>query len=810
MNHPGHSSLRTLWLIGLMCTLLHPALSRAENWQTLELRLSPGRAAHGFSLVAPSGTENSPSATFDGLFELPSPDGSFIRLQVWVDTDQPFTLLDTTVFDYLEVPAPGSTAIVNPGDNWLLTDEMGTFPSNHHYFLISSDRVGDTFLVALAGGQVYMLPILGSPAPVSGSNPVQYRFELGVTGWSGGDFWVIDLTTNQRSQSGLIDLADLPWIANTAPPPVGQAFIFLDPNQVGQTFTLHSRAAGGTEHLQSVTANGLDCNVGSWVIGSMDENFLYTTGHAGEELTIPEGAGFIIATVGYAMEFWLTRDSDGATCPVQSMPVAPVAQWWFPGVFSPPPPPPPIRVEAQFRDSESGYSVIYYDPVNQSYPSVAFIGIGSGTLYSYDDYGQIIDSLYYVDAYAEIPANSLNWYIWNWSIGDYYNGLNWNPTHTQPPSVSPNQLGLTIFGDRRDHLLSVQQPDSAGNYVTFCSFIAATGDFYLGSSSYNDGPGGWPWLPFVNDYGATIPVQVGGYAESSLYTTIDGVQTYLHEVFTITTGYDANKPFRIVDETTGEVASVNTSTLAQWYLPPVSKQLPMTSSRWGHALWLTHPTGFSAPLTQHNTAGFFANVGGVAWWVNYYYFDASTLWHDFLPWRIEDRSVSPIARTSLDPDEHELVSEWIYLPTPTDLAAQLQQGAVALTWQATGVSGDGGFVVERRDMTSGVWIALPGVVPASNSAGGTTVFTSVDSTVLSAHDYAYRIRYTFGNLLSSPSLPASAAIGNDIDGDGIPDNIDDDMDGDGQPNAAELVMGTDPKKKDNPILFLSAFGFTHP
>jgi hypothetical protein len=792
----------------LLASLLAIAVPRlgAENWQTLELRLSPGRAAHGFSLVAPSGTENSPWASFEGLFELPSPDGSFIRLQVWVDTEQPFTLMDNTAGDHLQVTASFSMSFIDPGDNWLLPDESG--PSNRHYFLIGPDRVGHTFLVR--DGGLYMLPVLGPSVAVNGSNPVQHRFELAVTGWLSSNFWMIDLTTSERTQAGDVHLADSPWVTNTAPPPVGQAIIFLDANQVGQTFTLHSRAAGGTEHLQSVTANWLDCITGSWVIGSMDENFLYIPEDGGDGWIIPEGSGVIFATVGYGMEFWLTRNTDGATGPVRSMGVATIAKWWFPEAFSPPPPPPPIRVDAQFRNSETGYSVVYYDPVNQWVSSAAFTAIGGGTLFSYDDYGQIIDSLYYVDAYAEIPANSLNWYIWDWTTGDYYNGLNWNPTHSEPPSVSPSQLSLTIFSGRNDHLLSVQQPDSAGNYVTVCSFIAATGDFYLDGSYYNDGPGGWPWLPFVNDYGATISVQVGGYQETPLYTALNGVQTYLHNVFTIMAAYDANKPFRIVDETAGEISSENTTALGLWYPPPINKQLPITSSRWTHDLWLLQPGGFSAPLTQHSTAGFFTNAGGVAWWVNYYYFDASVLWHDFLPWQIEDRSASPVERTSFYPDEHELVSEWIHLPTPTDLTAQAQSGGAALAWQGKGTSADGGFAVERRDITSAIWIALPGVVPASSSSGGSMVFTSVDTTALPSHGYSYRIRYTFGNMLSPPSLPASVAIGIDTDGDGIADSSDDDDDGDGMSDSEEVAAGTDPKRKDNPLLFLSAFGITQP
>jgi Bacterial TSP3 repeat len=118
--------------------------------------------------------------------------------------------------------------------------------------------------------------------------------------------------------------------------------------------------------------------------------------------------------------------------------------------------------------------------------------------------------------------------------------------------------------------------------------------------------------------------------------------------------------------------------------------------------------------------------------------------------------------------------------------------------------------VERRDIASGTWIALPGVVPASGPPGTPTVFNSADVTALPGRGYSYRIRYTFGNMLSPPSLPASVALGIDTDGDGIADSSDDDDDGDGMSDSEEVAAGTDPKRKDNPLLFLSAFGITQP
>lgn len=64
---PPARVLRPLLAAVLFLTALLPL--RAEHWQTLELRISPGRAGHIFTLVAPNGSATVPQADNEGLFE---------------------------------------------------------------------------------------------------------------------------------------------------------------------------------------------------------------------------------------------------------------------------------------------------------------------------------------------------------------------------------------------------------------------------------------------------------------------------------------------------------------------------------------------------------------------------------------------------------------------------------------------------------------------------------------------------------------------------------------------------------------------
>src|SRR5688572_6258222 len=116
MNHYPHCTivhrsvdwqLFAIWLMFVALLATSAPRAMAENWQQVEIRVSPARAGHTYWLQAPYSSEQTPYAWSEGLFELQSPDGSFTKLQVWVDVDQPFSLMDANAGDFLEISLAG-------------------------------------------------------------------------------------------------------------------------------------------------------------------------------------------------------------------------------------------------------------------------------------------------------------------------------------------------------------------------------------------------------------------------------------------------------------------------------------------------------------------------------------------------------------------------------------------------------------------------------------------------------------------------------------------------------------------------------
>jgi hypothetical protein len=216
--------------------------------------------------------------------------------------------------------------------------------------------------------------------------------------YSSPAFSIIDLATNERSNSGEFNLAVAQWSPNTAPLPVRELLMFFDPNQVGQEFTLHSRLAGGAIHRQTFTVPALDCSPGVWdhqLQGEMDESSLSITDRLGNPITVNEGAGYQFGMVAVGLDFWLTRSSDQASSPVWGDGNSNGGILALFSVFSPPPPPPPSRVTVRYAEGNWLSGGFYYDNSSSS-DSISPTYESGGTLYSYDDYGNQNGSINYV------------------------------------------------------------------------------------------------------------------------------------------------------------------------------------------------------------------------------------------------------------------------------------------------------------------------------------------------------------------------------------------------------------------------------
>ena len=264
-------------------------------------------------------------------------------------------------------------------------DDLGHInPTMQQFFLIGEDRATHGFLLGQPGNSFYVAQ-LGQPVPHSANLEGGSRRELLSVFNPGSDFWLIDLNSHERSPTNALDLALAAWQSYTQQLPALFATFYLDAAEAGHTFTLHSRAPGGSEQLQSVTADALNASAGSWTPCYVDEGgTIYTTDHTGADIVVLPGCGVFRAPVGLGMEFWLTRDGDGASTPVQTAINSGAPQGALFGAF-PPLPPQVTRIEVRVPAPAETWFGWCFD-AEVSFPITVD---SSTTLYSYDDFGQV-------------------------------------------------------------------------------------------------------------------------------------------------------------------------------------------------------------------------------------------------------------------------------------------------------------------------------------------------------------------------------------------------------------------------------------
>lgn len=739
--------------------------------RALEIRLAPGRSAHGFAFASPDNSNEILGSASGGFVNGAAGEEGWLQINFGWDSNQPFLLLDVTASEWLSFDPQGVE---------LLDARTSTFGNNSgstywQYFLVPVEREDHPFV--LAQGPVFYIASRSSSEWVSVDGSAVYT-ELRAPLYSGAmDFSLIDLATHALSPAGRTLLSPEVWEPYTGPMPLAWVQFCLDPGQAGQSFTLHSRADGGSECQQQVFPSIL-ANTNP----SMDA---YWTPY-----TAPDGAWMLGASVGYGMEFWLTRAADGASSPHfwhtgqgfngQALPI------WnlLSGVF-PPLSPPPIRINLRLPLSTftvdpgmlpHGY-YYFHENGGTSAGDLNIVLDSSGKLYSYDDYGVQNGIIEYAQAHFDVPGDAYFFAIYGLASGDpaAYSGasfdlLDWHPTHEQPPTISPNQLNLTLFAGRKDHTFSIRQPGSNALENSVATFSPA-GEWVSASANTVSTHYGWGSVAWLNDYGTTVWLSVGGYSVSGIYGAAAGEWLHLYDVCQYTVPYDANKPFWIVDETTGETAPTGQAALGQWFPAPVPRLLAISSSRWGHDLWLAHPHGDAWPVTQHATQGDFSLTGtGAAWWNAYYWFDATAPARETFAWRLEDRDTGET--TPFYPaDQTPSFIEWIALANPQNLTAiENTDGTFALTWSFAETSTEGAFKIERRESASAPW-QFWDTMPAAISRDALFPSTHTLSPLPASQPgmtASVRIYYEYGGQRSA--LSNSVALANlDSDGDDLPD-----------------------------------------
>ncbi len=424
--------------------------------------------------------------------------------------------------------------------------------------------VADT--VSLTGGQRREVSSLFSP-------------------WT-SDFWLIDLNTLERSRTNALDLAPVveegivQWQPYAETLPVLSAGIYLDAAEAGRTFTLHSRAPGGPENFQSFALEPLNVTEGSWDPGYVDvDGTIHTVDHTGAEIVVPPGSGAFRAPVGLGMEFWLSRDLDGASSPIQVAINSGAPQWALFGSF--PPRPERLTTTVTFTVPDAWVNAYAGSPPyvlhQDGWTSPASLQ-SRGTWTSYDASGQVLDTCAYAKFIAEVD-DSQDWRLvadeGTW--GAPYPPkttlfiFEWNPSYTQPPSGRYGILRLAICADRF----------SGSSALQFCQSDGSRWEIPPASSQGTVWTTVQYWVPPY-----TIPLTVGGVEPGSV--VVDGQISI--PVYYVTVPFDSEQAYWVEENTGGsstspvlEASPVNTPDLSQWF-HKVHFQLALSTSRWGHSL----------------------------------------------------------------------------------------------------------------------------------------------------------------------------------------------------------------------------------
>jgi hypothetical protein len=233
-----------------------------------------------------------------------------------------------------------------------------------------------------------------------------------------------------------------------------------------------------------------------------------------------------------------------------------------------------------------------------------------------------------------------------------------------------------------------------------------------------------------------------------------------HPCVTAYLPYDPAKPFWLTNDY-GETSAVSVPDLHDWFPPAEFRSPGMSTSRWGHELWLVHPTGERFPLVQHATQGDVSfTAAGDAWFNSYYWFDTTTQARPNFDWRIEDATAgefSPWASTDRTANsdyssfDDYLKSQWHALPTPRELQGTVgEDGIVELRWPLLPEASPDGLYVIELSINGGPWDPRWNVLPVDASEGMLSFRDTYTDRTL-GNTCAYRVRFEFGGRQSAPS-----------------------------------------------------------
>ena len=558
----------------------------------------------------------------------------------------------------------------------------------------------------------------------------------------GFEYQLLDLTANEKSPRGQTSLAvqagqPSVWQPNDIAPPEVPVTVWLDPAETGHSFTVWSQAPGGPERFVQVTAQrGSDSGTG---VILADGSYRWLAARS----------AWIQSTVGYGMQFWLTRDADNAGSGTyqhagQGYQGGHPATWSATSAF-PSLPDSARNLQARtFHINGARYGHTFSVVHPDTYQVSVNLG-GWGTVWAGDGL-----SMSYMEGSAQIDANQPGWYLYDETLQEACSTETTEIFDGWPdfPGAAQNTLSLTIFGWRSGHILKLRQFNAAAQEIR----------------SFDFGTHGWDILP------------------GSLWLEPSDSAPFEVPYFSITMptdlilGSDPNDPgtnrgFLVEDQTVQDLSGFfpvvglgsGAIDLSRWYTPPVEQPYSLSSTRFFHDLVIRCTNGEEYPLTDRATQGDISwGAWGDAWWNAWGFFTANGRHRDgFAHWLI-DRStgeILPLGATSY-------IADWVSNDTPQNLVASTEgQDSIRITWApVAGIEGPSSYQVWRKRADWGYWQSM------GFSPNGDQAFT--DAGVAFGVTYTYRVQTAYDQGRSLPSNEVSLAnsdLTRDSDQDGIPD-----------------------------------------
>lgn len=606
--------------------------------------------------------------------------------------------------------------------------------NEHTILLAQKDAAGNVAYVTMANG-----PIHASTSDNMTWDPLPFFEAWGPKHVGSTEFWLVDTTARQKSQSNTFALPYYLWQADYSQYPLRQHTVYLNTSEAGYHYTVHSQVDGGPEVVSQIIPVLLSEPVDVYDVNNAP--LVIAPGEAAS-------ATFSVMENG---NWWLTRDTDptsgshyGSSSPIDA----------HHDLRHPYPGRERTQITFYVRKETRGTHAF---TVQQPFVTTpAYVSEVEGVWEHQNIYTGASEPFVYTSFVAHVDAELLSQaQLFDSTTGETFplgtyviwDGVQWD----QPPT---GLLTVDVLAQDAYSANLIDLNNGTAYSITSGSLISETlPDPWLGQ------PINVEYYRFTVDY----------YASS----------------------YTPSWTLSIA----GQERSVGVGH-HNWFSNLTSSTVffSISSSRWNHDLRVVQPHGIVHYLNRHGTTA--EQYPG--WQYSYYYFSADSSIAQGLPYCVFDASTGEYAT----PNETNLI-DWISVPRPQAHVAFMDQTGLSLVrvyWfpgPATPI--DGTFLLQRHTAEGWVSAASYHYTGQSTPLEYADRFNAEFPPDLYRILYRFgEIQSVPSNEIHVLGDDDHDGLANTIETQLGTDPDNPDTDGDGIKDGPEVANGTDPKLSDHP------------